>query len=306
MDISWEDARLFLAVAESGSLSAAAKRLRVAQPTVSRRIGELEAALGESLFVRSVDGAKLTAYGERLLEPARRMAEWATELERAAEKGEAKLEGVVRVTAPPGVAFDFCAPFAAFARERLPGVRLEVVSTIRYLDLTRRDADLALRIEKPTQRDLVTLVARELEAFPFAAQGYISKFREPPELAQVDWIAWAPPFEMVQPNPTLERLIVDFRPAFASDDYLIQMRAAEVGLGAIFLPHFVHRFARETGLRQLAVKGFGPVKTGLFLVSTKSALAIPRVRAVADLLVNELSQPDDFRTDRTRRGHFRG
>ncbi len=306
MDISWDDARVFLAIAEAGSLSAAAKRLGVAQPTVSRRIGELEASLGESLFVRSVDGAKVTAYGERLLEPARRMAEWATELERAAEKGEAKLEGVVRITAPPGVAFEFCAPFAGFMQKHLPGVRLEVVSTIRYLDLSRRDADIALRTEKPTQRDLVTLVALEQQGVPFASREYVAKFAEPPRLSEVDWIAWAPPFEAIQPNPTLARLIPDFRPSFASDDFLIQLRAAEAGLGAIFLARTKHRFKRETGLTELSIQGFGPVPTGLFLVSTKSALAIPRVRAVADLLVKELEHDADFRSDRGRAGHSRG
>src|SRR5450755_4129250 len=129
MDIAWDDARLFLAVAEAGSLSAAAKRLRVAQPTVSRRLVELEAELGEALFLRGVEGARLTGFGERLLEPARRMAEWATEFERAAEKSETALRGVVRITAPPGLAFEFVAPFARFMRERLPEVRLEVVST---------------------------------------------------------------------------------------------------------------------------------------------------------------------------------
>ena len=106
MDISWDDARLFLAVADAGSLSAAAKKLRVAQPTVSRRLAELEASLGEPLFVRSVEGATPTSFAEKLLVPARRMAEWAAELSHAAEKADASPRGVVRITAPPGVAFD--------------------------------------------------------------------------------------------------------------------------------------------------------------------------------------------------------
>jgi DNA-binding transcriptional LysR family regulator len=290
MDIAWDDARLFLAVAEAGSLSAAAKRLRVAQPTVSRRLVELEAELGEALFLRGVAGATLTGFGERLLEPARHMAEWATELERAAEKNETALQGVVRVTAPPGLAFEFLAPFAHFMRERLPELRLEVVSTVRYLDLARRDADLALRFERPTQRDLTVLVALELQAMPFVSRDYAARFRTPPNLADVDWIAWAPPLDTLQPNPTLARLIPDFRPAFASDDFLVQLRAAEAGLGAIFLAGLAHRFTRDTGLVPLPVHGLAPVPSGLYLVCAKSALAIPRVRAVADLLSEELTR----------------
>jgi DNA-binding transcriptional LysR family regulator len=77
MNIPWEDVRLFLAVAEAGSLSAASKRLHTTQPTVSRRLAELEATLGEPLFVRNAQGIALTSFGERLVEPSRRMAEWA-------------------------------------------------------------------------------------------------------------------------------------------------------------------------------------------------------------------------------------
>src|SRR5688572_25202382 len=107
MDIPWEDVKLFLAVAEARSLSAAARRLRVAQPTVSRRLADLEARLGETLFLRSVDGTAPTSFGESLVEPARRMAECAGDLERAALRADAAPRGVVRITAPPGVAFDF-------------------------------------------------------------------------------------------------------------------------------------------------------------------------------------------------------
>jgi DNA-binding transcriptional LysR family regulator len=114
MHMQWDDAQLFLAVAEAGSLSAAARRLHITQPTVSRRVALLEAQLGEAVFVRTADGARLTSFGERLLEPARRMAEWAGELDRAAERAETTPRGSVRVTAPPGIAYDFLAPFAAW------------------------------------------------------------------------------------------------------------------------------------------------------------------------------------------------
>src|SRR5262245_53612556 len=99
MNIPWDDLQLFLAVAEARSLSGAARRLRVTQPTVSRRIAELEATLGEPLFSRAVDGVEITSFGERLVEPARRMAEWASEVERAAERAETAPRGVVRIAA---------------------------------------------------------------------------------------------------------------------------------------------------------------------------------------------------------------
>ena len=134
MDISWEDVRLFLAVAEAGSVSGAARRLRFGQPTVTRRLALLEHALGEKLFRRSVAGAALTAAGERLLGPARRMAEWAGEVGRAAASTNRAVTGLVRVTAPPLIAFDFLAPCAALIAQRHPGLRLEVVASMQHLD----------------------------------------------------------------------------------------------------------------------------------------------------------------------------
>jgi DNA-binding transcriptional LysR family regulator len=291
MDIPWGDVRLFLGVAETGSLSAAARRLRVAQPTVSRRLADLEARLGEPLFSRSVEGARLTSFGERLVEPARRMAEWAGDLERAAEKREVAPSGVVRITAPPGVAFDFVAPFAGWLCQRLPQVRLEVVSTVQYLDLSRREADLALRTERPAQRDLVTVATLEHDAAAYATRKYIDRLPRGYRLGDVDWIGWAPPLDHLSPNRELAARIPGFRPVFASDDFLVQLRAAEAGIGAMFLGRVRHRFSRPGPLEELAID-FVRVRAALHLVCARSALDIPRVRAVAELLHDELSRAE--------------
>jgi DNA-binding transcriptional LysR family regulator len=290
MDISWEDARLFLAVADGKSISAAATILRVAQPTVTRRLAEIEALLGESLFARSARGTSLTAFGERLVAPARHMAEWANEFAHAAERADASPRGVVRITALPAVAFDLVAPFAAVLREALPEVRLEVLSTVRYLDVARGEADLALRTQKPEHKELVTLASLETHAAPFAAASYVQKLPKRPRVADVDWVGWAPPYEEFPPNPTLARLIPGFRPIFASDDFLVQVRAAEAGLGAILLGRMRHRFSRESPLVELRVEDLPPFPGGIHLVCAKSAQAVPRIRAVAELLIREMQR----------------
>jgi DNA-binding transcriptional LysR family regulator len=288
MDIPWEDVRLFLAVAEAGSVSAASKRLRTTQPTVSRRLAELEATLGEPLFVRGPQGIALTPYGESLLEPSRRMAEWAAEVDRTADRRESSPRGVVRVTAPPGLAFEVVAPFAAWMRSKLPEVRLDVRASVQYLDLARREADLALRFGEVTQRDVVSLASLDLEAGPFASPEYVATLPRRYGVADVAWIAWAPPFEDMSPNPELARLIPGFSPAFACDDYLVQLRAAEAGVGAMFLGRVAHRFW-QSRLVELEL-GLPPVRRTLHLASSRSALDIPRVRAVADLLIAEVRQ----------------
>src|SRR5688572_2714979 len=175
MDLDWNDVRLFLAVAEHGSLSRAARWLKVGQPTVSRRLAELEERLGYPLFQRGVEGAALTSQGERWLAPAKQMAEWAGELTRTAERADAEPSGVVRISAPPGVAYEFVAPFAKKLAERHPELALEVSSRVEYVDLARREADLALRTRAPTQRDLLSVASFSHRNDAFVAPSYAKR-----------------------------------------------------------------------------------------------------------------------------------
>lgn len=288
MNIDWDDVRLFLAIADRGSLTEAARHLGVGQPTVSRRLAELEDRLGYTLFDRGVEGTTLTSHGERWLEPARHMAEWAGELARTAERGDAAPAGIVRITAPPGVAFDFVAPFAARVREKYPQILVHVLSRIEYLDLGRREADIALRSRLPTQRDLTVVHSFTHMNDAFATKAYLATLPPNPSMSQIGFIAWAPPFEQFPPNPQLQAMIPQFRPAFASDDYLVQMRAAEAGVGAMFMQKLKHRFNRDSNLVPLGLD-LGPfAKSTVHVVCAKSALGIARVRAVAELLKDEL------------------
>jgi DNA-binding transcriptional LysR family regulator len=288
MDVSWDDVRLFLAVADRGSLTEAARYLKVGQPTVSRRLAELEESVGYALFERSVEGTRLTSQGERWLEPARRMAEWAGELTLTAESRESSPAGVVRITAPPGVAYDFVAPFAGFLHSKFPKIRLQVVARVEYVDLSRREADIALRGREPTQRDLTVVHSMAHLNDAFASKSYLATLPKKPQLSEIGFIAWSPPFEQFTPNPQLQAMIPQFQPAFAADDYLVQLRAAEAGVGAMFLPKIKHRYNRESGLVPLGLD-LGPHAKGqMHVVCAKSALGVARIRAVAELLAEEL------------------
>jgi len=288
MDMPWNDVQLFLAVAETGSVSGGARKLRLGQPTVSRRLADLEYQLGYTLFRRGVSGAALTAAGERLLAPAKKMAEWAAEVDRTASKSQSAPRGVVRLTAPPGVAFELVAPFAAWLRTKLPEIQLEVLSTMAYLDLVRGEADLAIRLKAPTDSDLRVLTTVKESVHVYAAKSYAAKLPRRYTMADLDWIAWAPPYDSLPPNPQLAQLIPDFKPAFTSDSFLVQLRAAEAGVGAFITAISNHYFKRNTGLVPLAID-LGPYgQSEAHLVAAKSALEIPRVRAVADLLMEKL------------------
>lgn len=288
MDISWDEVRLFLAVAEEGSVSGAARRLRLAQPTLSRRLAALERAVGASLFRRSVSGAALTTAGERLLEPARRMAEWAGEVGRAAERTDHGPQGLVRVTAPPIVAYDFLAPFSAWLAEHHPGLRLEVLATVQYMDLARGEADLALRGRPPGHPELKLIHTLEMAHAVHVAPALARRLPRRPKLQELPWIAWAPPYQDLPPNPQLAELIPGYTPAFTSDHILVQLAAAEAGVGAMVLARQHHRFSRPTSLVPLDVDLGRFARGELHLVSARSALDIPRVRLVAELIEAEL------------------
>ena len=288
MDISWEDVRLFLAVAEHGSMSKGAKALRIGQPTMSRRIGDLEHRLGFAVFERSVAGATLTSRGQALLDPARNMSLWASELHRQVERDEPRLEGVVRISAPPGVAFDLLAPFAASLRKQLPGIRLEILAAVRYVDLARREADLALRRRANSARDLVTLRTFEFENGVFAAPSYAERLPPGYTFADIDWVGWPRHLDEIPPNPQLRALIPEFEPALASDDFNVQLRACLEGAGAMILAAAQHPRSQLTSLRKLNLD-LGEHRHGqIHLVGAKSALLVPRVRAVADALLRAL------------------
>jgi DNA-binding transcriptional LysR family regulator len=289
MDASWDDIRLFLAVAETGSVTGAARLLKIGQPTVSRRLAELEYRVGAALFRRSVRGASPTAAGERLIAPARKMAEWAGEVDRMAGGTGAAPSGVVRVSAAPGVAADFVAPLAGWIATKHPGLRLEVLASLHSLDLARGEADLSLRIRSPEQPELKTLHFLEFDSAVFVAKSLAAKLPRKAELAALPWIAWAPPYDHLPPNSLLKTSVPGFTPAFSSDNFLVNLAAAEAGVGAIVLPRLRHRFSRPTNLVPLPLDLGERARGSLQLVCVRSAYDIPRVRLVADVLAAELA-----------------
>jgi DNA-binding transcriptional LysR family regulator len=285
MDIPWEDLRLFLAVAEARSMSGAARALRLGQPTLSRRMALLEDSLRQPLFVRGTAGVTLTAAGERLLPAAARMAEWAGEARRAAAGGEGAPEGRVRVAAPPGVAFDFVAPLAASLRARAPGIALEVIAGIEYLNLARGDADLALRWRPPGERDLVALGAVKVRGLVCASKAYARRLPRRCGMGDLDWIAWAPPYDQLPPNPQLAAAIPGFRPVFASNDFLVQLAALEAGVGAMVVAQGLSARSRIGELVDLGIDLGPAADSTMYVVGAKRMADVPRIRVVTDAIL---------------------
>ena len=299
MNTSWEDAQTFLAVAEKRSFSAASGFLGVGQPTISRRIAALERRLGCQLFTRGKRGTELTDAGARLLPAAEQMARWAGEFGRLAQGAEESPTGIVRIAAPPGLAVEVLAPLAAIAREKLPEIRLEVLASVDYVDLSRGGADLAIRTRETHEPELATIHSVELEIGIFASVEYKARLverlradgRVDPtfRIEDLDWITWSFPYEQVAPRPMLERAIPDFSPAFASDNYLVLKSALAAGLGVMVLEKqsSANSFASDE-LVEIDL-GFSLPPSEYHLICAKSMRYVPRVRAVIELLIERLN-----------------
>lgn len=169
----WSLVRSFLAVAETGSLSAGARQLGTSQPNIGRQIRALESQLGASLFRRQPRGLVLTPAGERLLPHARAMQAAAGALTLAAAGEDARLDGTVRITASVVMSVFHLPPIIADLRKAEPRIAVELVPSDESSNLLFREADIALRMYRPTQLDLVTRHIGDLSLTLCAARAYL-------------------------------------------------------------------------------------------------------------------------------------
>lgn len=185
--IGWELYRSFLAVLDAGSLSAAARAIDLAQPTVGRHVSALESALAVVLFTRSQTGF-LPTEAARTLEPhARAMAAAAAALARAAQSqgAGAGVSGTVRVTASEMLGTEVLPPILARLQDAHPRLRLELSLSDRVQDLLERESDIAVRGFRPTQGQLVAQSVGEVEVGLHAAEPYLARHGTPQTLADL-------------------------------------------------------------------------------------------------------------------------
>ncbi|HEY0094822.1 MAG TPA: LysR family transcriptional regulator [Archangium sp.] len=267
----WDDLRVFVALARAGSLSATARELSVSHATVGRRIAALEEALGRTLFDRRADGYVLTAEGAGVLELAADMEERAQGILRRADQ-EAGLTGTVRLTAPEPMAERFLIPRLAALHRRHPGIALKVVSDPRSLSLARREADLAVRLARPREGELVT---RRLARLAYGV--YVA-----PDGDTAAWVGLDESLAHLPEAQWLARHAAGARLVLRANTLTGQLAAARAGFGKALLPRW---FAdEEGGLIALPPPAPPPVREA-WLVVHPDLKDVPRVRAVIDAVV---------------------
>lgn len=182
--LDWNQLRAFLETAETGSLSAAARKLGLTQPTLSRQVAAIEQSLGVTLFERVGKAMVLTSTGLDLLEHARIMGSAADELALAATGRSQAVEGVVSISASDAVAAYLLPPAVERIRAAAPGIVVEVISSNAISDLRRREADIAIRHVSPDQPDLIARLLREASAGFYASQAWVAAHGHPRSAAE--------------------------------------------------------------------------------------------------------------------------
>ena len=178
----WTLYRSFLTVAEEGSLSGAARALGLSQPTLGRHIAELEASLAVELFIRGTHGLALTEAGEDMVPAALQMRDAAAAMALMAASRDSALRGTVRLTASRVVSHHILPPILADLRQKEPGIEIELVPSDSTENLLFREADIALRMYRPTQLDVVTRHLCDLPMALYAAKSYLDRRGRPTSL----------------------------------------------------------------------------------------------------------------------------
>ncbi|WP_245259160.1 LysR family transcriptional regulator [Salinarimonas rosea] len=286
--LDWNLVRAFRATAEAGSLSAAARRIGATQPTLSRQVAALEAALGATLFDRVGKRLVLTDLGRGLLEHAQAMGAAADAMALAAAGRAADVSGRVTISATDAVCAYLLPDVVARLRREAPRVTLVLVASNALSDLRRREADIAVRHVRPAEPELIGRRVGEMVAHFYAAESWIARRGRPRTLADV------PPGEIMgfEPLPRfVEHLVAeghalteaDFRIVSENAVVLWELVRRGVGVGIVLreiaerLPGLVRLFPDAPG-----------TEVPLWLVTHREMRTSRRVRVVFEALAEGL------------------
>lgn len=174
-DMNWDDARMFLAVARTGQLLAASRRLGVNHATLSRRVSALEEALKTRLLIRRTNGCDLTAEGEAFLRAAERMETEMLAVQASIGRIDTAVAGTVRVGAPDGFGVSFLAPRLGRLTARHPELKIQLVPVPRSFSLSQREADIAITLERPGEGRLVSSKLTDYTLGLYASRSYLAE-----------------------------------------------------------------------------------------------------------------------------------
>lgn len=286
----WNQVRAFLATAEEGSLSAAARVLKTTQPTVGRQIAALEESLGLVLVERSGRGLSLTEAGHDLREHVRKMGDAAVSISLFAEGHSSALSGTVTVSATNLMSSAQLPELLAPLRESAPGIRINILSSDDMSDLMRREADIAIRHVRPEQPELIARHVGDFRANLYASSGLLDRYGRPSSLkaiADLPMVGVADPDRLVAPLNKIGIPIGAHGFVASSPNGAVTWAMVKAGYGAAMLPELLCE--GQPGIEKV-YPDFPPFEFPIWLVTHRELKTSKRIRAVFDCLKEQLSQ----------------
>lgn len=281
--MDWDDLRTFLAVARHGTLSAAARKLGVTQPTMGRRLAAMEARTGARLLQRLPDGYALTPLGESVLGNAERAEAEVLAAERVITGKDVALEGVVRLTTVDTLAARIVAPALADLQLQHPGIIVELVPDTRSLSLSKREADIALRLSRFEGHEVSARRVGSLAMGLYASPAYFDRMARGDVrlITALEDQAHLPEFKWLREE------FPDAEVGFRSNSREVQVHATIAGAGIAALARY--RADIEPDLVRLNVAE-ADLARDIWLGVHVDMRHMPRVRAVTDAVIAALNK----------------
>jgi DNA-binding transcriptional LysR family regulator len=279
----WDDLRIFHALVSAGSMNAAARRLGIGQPTVSRRLEQLESRIGARLVTRGADGVELTDVGERIWAQVQIMQATAFDIDRIANQADRADAGAVRISAPEGVAGYWIARHLPSFMEANPRITVEL--TTRTEGDTRVDhADISLQTQESKRMSLVATELATLHYTPFASRRYLETYGPPNGLADVlnhriaDLVSYSQQREQWPKEASAIKEMM--QPTLTSDSSLALAEATKAGAVIAMMPTYAARL--EPNLVHIDMELNVPIT--LWMVYHPDQRRVARVRKMLDWL----------------------
>lgn len=289
-DFDWNHIRAFLATAEQGSFSAAARKLRLTQPTLGRQVAALEADLSVVLFERIGKTLILTAPGAELLDHVRAMNQAAQQVALVASGQSQTIEGHVAITASDVYSAHILPPVLHKLRRIAPKLIIDVVAADDIRDLMRREADIAIRHVRPEQPDLIARLLREADGYFYAAPSYLARKSHPEnlaDLAQHDFISYGDVDRMLQYLQPMGLPLTRANFPIGSQSGLVAWELCKRGFG--IAPMSDEVAAHDPSLQHI-LPDLAPINFPIWLTTHRELHTSRRIRLVYDTLAEHLSQ----------------
>lgn len=290
ISFDWNQVRAFLATAEEGSLSAAARALGQTQPTLSRQVAALEESLGVTLFERAGRAMSLTGAGLEVLEHVREMADAATRLSLSASGQSQTIEGRVIITSTSVFATYHLPQIIARIHAAAPNIEIDILPSNEVQDLTRREADISIRHARPEQPDLIAKLVAEMTAHLYASADYIQAlgpFDTLDDLARATFIGLDRQNQMIDGLREYGLNLTPEQFRFNSPSGTVLFELVRLGLGISVLTKDIERQAPN--VRPILPNQF-TIPIPVWLVTHRELHTSKRIRVVYDILAEELSK----------------